>query len=182
MSQVGLPTRTKVDPAVRRPLDLAARLREYAPGRPRVVRMPSDWWDSPAVAACPLNTGAQSGRTARKFTRNTLKEWGLGTLADDAEAIVGEFVANAVSHAARSAEEPGQPLGLRLLRRTGEVMCAVLDPSDRAPVLRMPDRNEEAGRGLQMVDALSDVWGWSPVTGRGKAVWAILFCALFMSC
>ena len=42
----------------------------------------------------------------------------------------------------------------------------------------MPDRTEEAGRGLQMVDALSDVWGWSPVTGRGKAVWAILFCAL----
>ena len=182
MSQVGLPTRTKVDPAVRRPLDLAARLREYAPGRPRVVRMPSDWWDSPAVAACPLNTGAQSGRTARKFTRNTLKEWDLVTLADDAEAIVGEFVANAVSHAAGSVAEPGQSLGLRLLRRTGEVMCAVLDPSDRAPVLRMPDRNEEAGRGLQMVDALSDVWGWSPVTGRGKAVWAILFCALFMSC
>jgi hypothetical protein len=56
----------------------------------------------------------------------------------------------------------------------------VLDPSDRAPVLRAPDRNEEAGRGLQMVDALSDVWGWSPVTGRGKAVWAILFCALYL--
>ena len=37
MSQVGLPTRTKVDPAVRRPLDLTARL-QCAPGRPRVVR------------------------------------------------------------------------------------------------------------------------------------------------
>ena len=179
MSQVGLPTRTKVDPAVRRPLDLTARLQQRAPGRPRVVRMPSDWWDSPAVAACPLGAGAQSGRTARKFTRNTLREWGLVALADDAEAIVGEFVANAVSHAARpaAATHPGQPVGLRLLRRTGEVMCAVLDPSDLAPVLRMPDRSEEAGRGLQMVDALSDVWGWSPVTGRGKAVWAILFCA-----
>ena len=129
------------------------------------------------MAACPLGAGAQSGRTARKFTRNTLREWGLASLADDAEAIVGEFVANAVSHAARSVES-GQPLGLRLLRRTGEVMCAVLDPSDIAPVLRRPDRDEEAGRGLQMVDALSDVWGWSPVTGRGKAVWAILFCAL----
>jgi len=184
LSQVGLPTRTKVDPAVRRPLDLTARLRQFTPGRPRVVRMPSDWWDSPAVAACPLGAGAQSGRTARKFTRNTLREWGLISLADDAEAIVGEFVANAVSHAARpiAADDPGLPVGLRLLRRTGEVMCAVLDPSDLAPVLRMPDRNEEAGRGLQMVDALSDVWGWSPVTGRGKAVWAILFCALFMSC
>ncbi len=132
------------------------------------------------MAACALGAGAQSGRTARKFTRSTLKEWGLASLADDAEAIVGEFVANAVSHAARSAES-GQPLGLRLLRRTGEVMCAVLDPSDIAPVLRMPDRNDEAGRGLQMVDALSDVWGWSPVTGRGKAVWAILFCALALS-
>jgi len=176
MSQVGLPTRTKVDPAFRRPLDLSSRL-QCAPGRPRVVRMPSDWWDSPAVAACSLGVSAQSGRTARRFTRSTLREWGLGTLADDAEAIVGEFVANAVSHAAR-AVVPGQSLGLRLLRRTGEVMCAVLDPSDIAPVLRMPDRNEEAGRGLQMVDALSDVWGWSPVTGRGKAVWAILFCAL----
>jgi hypothetical protein len=142
--------------------------------------MPSDWWDSPAVAACPLGAGAQSGRTARRFTRSTLREWGLIALADDAEAIVGEFVANAVSHAAGavSADGSGQPLGLRLLRRTGEVMCAVLDPCDLAPVLRMPDKNEEAGRGLQMVDALSDVWGWSPVTGRGKAVWAILFCGL----
>ncbi|HEV2537431.1 MAG TPA: ATP-binding protein [Streptosporangiaceae bacterium] len=160
---------------------MTARL-QCAPGRPRVVRMPSDWWDSPAVAACALGSGAQSGRTARKFTRNTLREWGLASLADDAEAIVGEFVANAVSHAARAvaAVESGQPLGLRLLRRTGEVMCAVLDPSDTAPVLRLPDRSEEDGRGLQMVDALSDVWGWSPVTGRGKAVWAILFCALYV--
>ena len=178
ISQVGLPTRKKVDPAFRRPLDLSARL-QCVPGRPRVVRMPSDWWDSPAVAACALGLSAQSGRTARRFTRNTLRDWGLASLADDAEAIVGEFVANAVSHAARpmAATDPGLPVGLRLLRRTGEVMCAVLDPSDLAPVLRMPDRNEEAGRGLQMVDALSDVWGWSPVTGRGKAVWAILFCA-----
>ena len=95
LSQVGLPTRTKVDPAVRRPLDLTARL-QCAPGRPRVVRMPSDWWDSPAVAACALGSGAESSRTARKFTRNTLREWGLAALADDAEAMVGEFVANAV--------------------------------------------------------------------------------------
>jgi hypothetical protein len=53
----------------------------------------------------------------------------------------------------------------------------VLDPSDSAPVLKAPASGEEAGRGLQMVDALSDVWGWSPVAGRGKAVWAVLFCA-----
>ena len=82
MSQVGLPIRTKVDPAFRRPLDLSARL-HCAPGRPRVVRMPSDWWDSPAVAAFSDNlarlgelTGEDTGhwrgyldalRTRRQF-------------------------------------------------------------------------------------------------------------------
>jgi len=174
-----LPTRTRVDPAMRRPLDLTAR-HACAPRRPRVVRMPADWWDSPAAVCCPLSRGPQSARAARRLTRNTLRDWGLSTLAEDAETIVGEFVANAVTHAAEAAPDrrpPAENLGLRLLHRSGEVICAVLDPSDAAPVLRKPASVEEAGRGLQMVDALSDVWGWSPLAGRGKAVWAILFCA-----
>ena len=83
----------------------------------------------PASGPTPAVRGS---RTARRFTRNTLKEWGLVSLVDDAEVIVGEFVANAVSHATQSAGT-GQPIGLRLLRRTGEVMCAVLDPSRLRP-------------------------------------------------
>jgi hypothetical protein len=143
-----------------------------------MMRMPADWWDSPAAVGCPLSRGPQSARAARRLTRNTLRDWGLASLAEDAETIVGEFVANALTHAA----EPGhkqspEKLGLRLMQRTGEVICAVLDPSHCAPVLKAPGSIEESGRGLQMVDALSDVWGWSPVAGRGKAVWAILFCA-----
>jgi anti-sigma regulatory factor (Ser/Thr protein kinase) len=149
----------------------------------RVVRMPADWWDSPAAVSCPLSSGPQSARAARRLTRNTLRGWGLTSLTDDAETIVGEFVANAVTHAAetglgrRVGDDDG--LGLRLLRRTGEVICAVLDPSDDAPVLKTATAVgvDEAGRGLQMVDAISDIWGWSPVAGRGKAVWAILFSA-----
>jgi anti-sigma regulatory factor (Ser/Thr protein kinase) len=189
-----LPTRTRIDPAFRKPLDLSSRL-DCGAGRPRVVRMPADWWDSPSAVGCPLSRGPQSARAARRLTRSTLREWGLSSLAEDAETIVGEFVANAVTHAAvagacdaRGAwgagpagpadrEPMAENMGLRLLRRSGEVICAVLDPSDVAPVLKTPGGAEEAGRGLQMVDALSDVWGWSPVTGRGKAVWAILFCA-----
>ena len=177
-----LPTRTRIDPAARKPLDMSARL-ECGSGRPRVVRMPADWWDSPSAVGCPLGRGPQAARTARRLTRNTLRDWGLVSLVEDAETIVGEFVANAVTHAVATTPVGGfrrsnvENLGLRLLRRTGEVICAVLDPSDVAPVLRVPGGAEEAGRGLQMVDALSDVWGWSPVAGRGKAVWAILFCA-----
>lgn len=175
-----LPTRKRVAQANHEPLDMSARVSRM-PGRPRVVRMPADWWDSPSAIACALSRGPQSARAARRLTRNTLRDWGLGTLTDDAEAIVGEFVANAVTHAAELAAEGRRVgpdnLGLRLLRRTGEIMCAVLDPSDVAPILKTPGSAEESGRGLQMVDTLSDVWGWSPVAGRGKAVWAILFCA-----
>ena len=174
-----LPTRTRLHPAARQSLDQSAQ--PESPVRlPRMMRMPADWWDSPSAVGCPLSKGPQSARTARRLTRNTLREWGLPDLAEDAEAIVGEFVANAVTHAAAiPAQRKQQPeaLGLRLLRRTGEVICAVLDSSDQMPVLKAPASVEEAGRGLQMVDALSDVWGWSPVAGRGKAVWAVLFCA-----
>jgi hypothetical protein len=177
---LGLPTRKRVAPIRHEPLDMSSRVYRM-PGRPRVVRVPADWWDSPAAIACPLTRGSQSARAARRLTRNTLRDWGLGRLTDDAEAIVGEFVANALTHAADLAAEGRRigpdNLGLRLVRRTGEVICAVLDPSDAAPVLRAPGSVEESGRGLQMVDALSDVWGWSPVAGRGKAVWAILFSA-----
>jgi anti-sigma regulatory factor (Ser/Thr protein kinase) len=143
-----------------------------------MMRMPADWWDSPSAIGCPLSRGPQSARVARRLTRNTLRDWGLSSLADDAETIVGEFVANAITHAASMEpprRQPQENLGLRLLQRTGEVICAVLDPSDIAPVLKEPASIEESGRGLQMVNALSDVWGWSPVAGRGKAVWAILF-------
>jgi two-component sensor histidine kinase len=65
-------------------------------------------------------------------------------------------------------------LKLCLLRRIGELMLAVIDASDDAPNPRQPDWIRESGRGLQIVDALSTVWGWSPIDGHGKAVWAVL--------
>jgi hypothetical protein len=183
MSLSQLPTRTRAHAAACEPLQVVSRPEPTA-RRPRMMRMPADWWDSPTAVGCPLSRGPQSARAARRLTRSTLRDWGLAFLAEDAEAIVGEFVANAVTHAAAvAASVPTQRrqspdgLGLRLLRRNGEVICAVLDPSDSAPVLKEPASVEESGRGLQMVDALSDVWGWSPVAGRGKAVWAVLFCA-----
>ncbi len=83
------------------------------------------------------------------------------------------------SAAAPEAGGPGAPpeaavLRLCLLRRAGEVMLAVIDASDDAPAPRQPDWVKESGRGLQIVHALSSVWGWSPIEGRGKAVWAVL--------
>jgi anti-sigma regulatory factor (Ser/Thr protein kinase) len=117
----------------------------------------------------------RSARTARVLTRSTLRGWSLMPLAEDAEIIVGELAANAVIHAA-GCGRPGEYSELRLLRRTSQLICAVLDPADGAPVLKTPAEAGEAGRGLRLVDAVSDVRGWSPVPGRGKVVWATLFC------
>ena len=117
--------------------------------------MPADWWDSPTAVGCPLSRGPQSARAARRLTRSTLRDWGLAFLAEDAETIVGEFVANAVTHAATVAAVPSQRrqspdgLGLRLLRRNGEVICAVLDPSDSAPVLKAPPRSRSRAAGCR---------------------------------
>lgn len=161
-------TRTTINPASYTPLNMPARL-TCGSGR---------WWDSQPAVCSPLDRGPQSARAARRLTRITLREWGLLPLADNAQAIVGELAANALTHGAPHAadRQPArEDISLRLLRRSSQVICAVLDPSDAAPVLKVPGGVDERGRGLQVVDALSDGWGWSPVAGGGKAVWAILF-------
>ena len=85
---------------------------------------------------------------------------------------------DAWSRQASQASQPGRTepdvLKLCLLKRVSEVMLAVIDASDDAPTPRQPDWVRESGRGLQIVDALSSIWGWSPIDGHGKAVWAVL--------
>ena len=174
--------------------------RENAPCAPRLLPLPSAWWYTPAVTTRTLGPHPEAARTARRFTRDVLASWGLDALADEAEAIIGELVVNAITHGTREdrghhAPGPGTGQagtrgshGLRrdgtplrafrvcLLRRAGEVMLAALDPNDDAPAPRQPGWEGESGRGLQIVQALSDVWGWSPMEGHGKAVWAVLRC------
>ncbi len=145
---------------------------------PQFLPVPSAWWDTPAVTSRPLNPVPEEARTARLFVRDLLTRWGLGYLCDDAELIIAELVVNAVKHGLGTAPAAfaGAPAGLRLclLRRVGEVMLAVTDPSSTAPAPKAPTWTGESGRGLQIVGALSYVWGWSPMENHGKAVWAVL--------
>jgi anti-sigma regulatory factor (Ser/Thr protein kinase) len=134
------------------------------------------------VTSRPLNPVLEESRNARQFVREMLTCWGLSYLSDDAELIIAELVGNAVRHGLRATPQFRQqvawPSALRLclLRRVGEVMLAVTDPSDDIPVPKAASDNGESGRGLQIVGALSYVWGWSPIEGHGKAVWAVLRC------
>jgi anti-sigma regulatory factor (Ser/Thr protein kinase) len=147
-----------------------------ADGMPRLLPVPSAWWETPAVTTRALTARPEEARTARHFVRELLSCWGLEAMADDAEMIVDELVVNAVLHGTRNGIRPGASSVLRLcmLRRVGEVMIAVVDPGNEAPMPRQPEWSGENGRGLQIVGALSHVWGWSPIAGHGKAVWAVL--------
>ena len=142
---------------------------------PQLLPVPSAWWETPAVTSRLLHPIPEEARTARHFVRDLLTRWGLGYLSDDAELIIAELVVNAVRHGLRSASVVA-PAALRLcmLRRAGEVMLAVTDPSSDAPRPRAPGWSGESGRGLQPVGAQSYIWGWSPMEGNGKAVWAVL--------
>jgi hypothetical protein len=157
---------------------------------PQFLPVPSAWWETPAVTSRPLSPVPEEARTARHFVRELLTCWDLGYLSDDAEVIIAELVVNAVRHGLRAAPQAvasgatgaagvagASALRLCLLRRVGEVMLAVTDPSNEAPTPRAPGWTGESGRGLQIVGALSYVWGWSPIEGRGKAVWAVLRCS-----
>jgi anti-sigma regulatory factor (Ser/Thr protein kinase) len=147
-----------------------------------VVSVPQD---TPAFSGCSLSPSPDAARRARSFTRQTLASWGLAELADDAQVIVSELLANAVRHTgvrhAGARQPDGGPgawtaaLGLWLLNHADGLMCVVTDPSDSAPTLKQPGDSSESGRGLHLVHALSDHWGWTRLSERGKAVWAILF-------
>lgn len=127
-------------------------------------------------ATCELPAAPESVRAARHFTRTTLVRWDLSTLLDSIELVASELVTNALRYAVPTAT-PGAPIRLSLVRWTSRVVCAVRDPSGVAPVAKDPDYVAETGRGLHLVDSFSENWGWHPLSGAGKVVWALFLVA-----
>ncbi len=113
-----------------------------------------------------------------------MERWGEIDRQYDVAAVVSELMTNALRHSLTDAEAdadlaapagtPWLPIRLGLLHPGPCVLCAVADPSNRAPVTRQPGPLEETGRGLHLVESLSDQWGFCPSPdGRGKVVWAV---------
>ncbi|MFF3322414.1 ATP-binding protein [Streptomyces sp. NPDC002889] len=118
----------------------------------------------------------QNAGQARQFVSMTLNGWALQPLVPDAKLVVSELVTNAVQHAlTHTAEEAvDYPLWLGLFRHPGHLLCAVADPSPDPPRPGSCDPSASGGRGLALIDALSDSWSWSRTPPRGKTVWAML--------
>jgi anti-sigma regulatory factor (Ser/Thr protein kinase) len=109
---------------------------------------------------------------ARLHARHVLREWGLGNLGDSAELLVTELITNAV----RASREAGRVPAVRLwlLSDSAQILILVWDASPHPPVLTGAGDEAERGRGLMLVDAVSEQWGWcSRQDSDGKFVWAI---------
>ncbi|MQY09455.1 ATP-binding protein [Actinomadura macrotermitis] len=128
---------------------------------------------SPRTARLVLRADAAAPKAARDFTLATLAGWDRSALGDDVAVVVSELVTNAVRHGRR--ELPGSsggPVQLVLLAHPRRLVVTVTDPGLRTPEPAAPEALDDGGRGLLVVGALADSWGWAPLASSGKAVWA----------
>ncbi|WP_050514666.1 ATP-binding protein [Streptomyces rimosus] len=133
-------------------------------------------------AACALSGAYRTIAEARRFTATTLEGWGIhASVVTDATLVVSELVSNALRHAApvpTAAEGPGSDVlcaaWLALAHDDSGILCAVSDSGSRTPALAPPDPFAGSGRGLWIVDRISESWGWTPPDALGKTVWAQL--------
>ena len=132
-------------------------------------------------ASLDLDAALTAPRRARAWTREILWEWRLADLTDTAETIVSELVANAAVHASAG---PGRPaIRLAIAFDHGELAILVSDQNPDLPQAQHPAEDDESGRGLLMVQALSDRYGCYPLEGgaAGKMVCAVLEAATVAS-
>ncbi|TQK44697.1 anti-sigma regulatory factor (Ser/Thr protein kinase) [Streptomyces sp. SLBN-118] len=120
-----------------------------------------------------LPRSPRSAGRARALLRKQLAMWEVEhEVADTAELLLSELVANSIRHARTPA---GRHIGVRLARYDGMLGVEVADANHRRPEPRSAAVDDEGGRGLVLVVALAERWGCCPRRhGIGKSVWAEL--------
>ncbi len=129
----------------------------------------------PDSAALRIRCSGEGFALARAFTRDTLRGWSLEHHSDDAVLVITELAANAVAHAVPRSPAGDTEVWLGLLLGPDHVVLTVSDQGENTPrcTADAPDLREH-GRGLLIVDALADEWGWTLRPPAGKTVWARL--------
>lgn len=126
----------------------------------------------------PLHTSLELGALlgavpcARLHAKQVLWEWGLSGRSESVELLVSELLTNAV-HASRPVAPP-RIVRLWLLSDRTRVLTLVWDANPKPPMRLEITEDAEQGRGLLLVDSISDRWDWYvPLDIGGKVVWSL---------
>ena len=147
-----------------------ATSRNPLPQRPHPLQLPQV---HPPRAVLDLNALPTAPSRARAWTREVLRKWQSSVLSDTAELVVSELTTNAM-RASRCLDIP--LIRLTLTLDHGELAIAVHDYCPSAPEPGNAGDEDENGRGLLLVEAVSSRLGWYPFEDGtpGKVVWAVL--------
>jgi anti-sigma regulatory factor (Ser/Thr protein kinase) len=119
----------------------------------------------PAQLVLPMDEHAPG--LARRFLLETVCEVHLARVVEEAELLVSELITNGIVHGA-------PPVTLRLTCDAGRALrVEVADASSQPPQVRHPGVEETHGRGVELVDLLSQEWGVTP-QDDGKIIWFTL--------
>ncbi len=110
-----------------------------------------------------LGPDPTSARLARQFVIATLLGWDVEHLIDTASLLTSELVTNAVLYGDSEIE-------LRVAKDADLIRFEVEDHGSGQPLVRQPAPEEASGRGLALVETLSNAWGVETIES-GKAVW-----------
>lgn len=120
---------------------------------------------SPRHVVLPADVTAP--RQAREFLAEACCGSHEADVVEEAQLLVSELVTNAVRYGA-------PPIELQVRCAGGDrLQVRVRDSEPRAPRPRKAGEDAEGGRGLLLVDLVSDDWGHED-DADGKAVWFTL--------
>ncbi|MEU2898168.1 SpoIIE family protein phosphatase [Streptomyces sp. NPDC001273] len=113
----------------------------------------------------PGDPGALS--ETRRMIRTAVSAWGARDRADEIELVADEMITNVLMHTEGTAV-----VTLRVLTgKDRRLRVEVEDSSSALPRRREPGESGVSGRGLLLVEMLTDVWGVE-ARGGGKCVWS----------
>ena len=117
-----------------------------------------------------LVTGPAAAAEARRRVRDAIQCWQVPVDLDAALLLTSELVTNAVRH---QAGQGAQAVMLAIACSRGRLRVDVHDTSRSLPAVAEVPADAETGRGLLLVETLSDEWGFYR-TPAGKAVYFTL--------